>query len=63
MVRGRILYDFTGSAKPGVLNIMLKALNLRPDRVINQPDPNRPVDYRIVLGKDYNSCSVPGFGS
>ncbi len=56
-----VLYDFTGSARPGVLNIMLKALNLRPDRVINQPDPNRTVDYRIVLGGDYNSCSVPGF--
>jgi polyisoprenyl-teichoic acid--peptidoglycan teichoic acid transferase len=57
-----VVYDFTGSAKPGVLNVMLKALNLRQDRVISQPDPNRTVDYRIVLGQDYHSCSVPGFG-
>ncbi len=56
-----VIYDFTGSAKPGVINIMLKALNLRSDRVISQPDPNRTADFRVVLGKDYNSCSVPGF--
>jgi polyisoprenyl-teichoic acid--peptidoglycan teichoic acid transferase len=56
-----MIYDFTGSAKPGTLNLMLKALNLRPDRVVSQPDPNRSVDFRVVLGNDYNSCSVPGF--
>jgi polyisoprenyl-teichoic acid--peptidoglycan teichoic acid transferase len=55
------LYDYTGNANPGALSTMLKALNLRQSQVVSQPDPNRTVDYRIVLGSDYNSCSVAGF--
>jgi polyisoprenyl-teichoic acid--peptidoglycan teichoic acid transferase len=56
-----VVYDFTGNAKPGTLNAMLKGLGLRPDRVISEPDPNRTVDFRVVLGADYKSCTAPGF--
>ncbi len=56
-----VVYDFTGSAKPGTLAAMLKALNVKTDRVVSQPDPNRTVDFRVVLGADYNSCSAPGY--
>ncbi|MCC7448923.1 MAG: LCP family protein [Anaerolineae bacterium] len=56
-----VVYDFTGSAKPGTLQAMLKALNVKADRVVSQPDPNRTVDFRVVLGADYNSCSAPGY--
>ncbi len=57
-----VIYDYTGSAKPGALAIMTKALNVRSEQVIKQPDPNRTADFRVVLGGDYNSCSVPGYG-
>jgi len=56
-----VVYDYTGSAKPGTLQAMLKALNVKADRVVSQPDPNRAVDFRVVLGADYNSCSAPGY--
>ncbi len=58
-----VIYDFTGSASPQVLQALRRALNIRADRIISQPDPNRTVDFRIVLGADYVSCSAPGFGT
>jgi LCP family protein required for cell wall assembly len=57
------LYDLTGGAKPGAVQTMLRALNLKASQVVSQPDPNRTVDFRLELGADYNSCSAPGFGS
>ncbi len=57
-----MIYDFTGNAKPGTRTTIARALNVRADAVIGQPDPNRAVDFRIVLGEDYNSCTAPGFG-
>lgn len=56
-----VVYDYTGNAKPATLNALLKALNVRADVVQSQPDPNRTVDYKVVLGADYNSCSAPGY--
>jgi polyisoprenyl-teichoic acid--peptidoglycan teichoic acid transferase len=56
-----VVYDLTGSANPGTLNALLKTINAKPSAVVSQPDPNRTADFRIVLGKDYNSCSAPGF--
>ncbi len=56
-----VVYDYTGSAKPALLNSMLKALNVKASVVQSQPDPNRTVDFKVVLGADYNSCSAPGY--
>ncbi|GAB4552974.1 MAG: hypothetical protein OHK0023_21540 [Anaerolineae bacterium] len=58
-----VVYDFTGSANPEAVKLMLKTLNIRADRVVSQPDPNRTVDFRVILGMDYVSCSAPGFGT
>jgi hypothetical protein len=56
-----IVYDYTGNAKPATLTALVKALNVKNTQIQSQPDPNRTVDFRIVLGTDYNSCSAPGF--
>jgi LCP family protein required for cell wall assembly len=56
-----VLYDYTGSASPTVMAAMLQALNMRPDQVSSQPDPNRTADFRVILGENYVSCSAPGF--
>lgn len=58
-----VIYDFTGSASPQVLQALRRTLNIRADRIISQPDPNRTVDFRVVLGADYVSCSAAGFGT
>ena len=58
-----VVTDLTGSAKPGVLNALTKTLNLKPNQVVSQPDPNRTADFRVILGNDYNSCTASGFGN
>jgi LCP family protein required for cell wall assembly len=51
-----VIYDYTGSSKGSSLNDLAKVLNISPDNIILEPDPNRTVDFKIVLGADYNSC-------
>lgn len=51
-----VIYDYTGSSKGSSLGQLAALLNVRPENVIIEPDPNRTVDFRIVLGADYNSC-------
>jgi LCP family protein required for cell wall assembly len=58
-----VIYDYTGAASPQALQVLRRALNIRADRIVSQPDPNRTVDFRIVLGVDYVPCSAPGFGT
>ncbi|MCD4684446.1 MAG: LytR C-terminal domain-containing protein, partial [Anaerolineae bacterium] len=51
-----VIYDYTGTAKGSSLNQLLSVLNIHPDNVIYEPDPNRTTDFRIILGASYNSC-------
>jgi polyisoprenyl-teichoic acid--peptidoglycan teichoic acid transferase len=56
-----MIYDYTGGAYPEVVALMMQSLNLTPDRVISQPDPNSTSEFRVVIGGDYKSCTAPGF--
>lgn len=56
-----VIYDFTGGASPASLNVILKAYGLKSAAVVNQPDPNRTVDFKITLGTDFNGCTAPGY--
>jgi len=51
-----MIIDYTGTSKGSSLNQLVGLLNIRPDQVVVQPDPNRTVDFEIILGADYNSC-------
>ncbi len=51
-----VVYDYTGSSKGSSLGELVDLLNIVPQNVISQPDPNRTVDYKIILGATYNSC-------
>jgi LCP family protein required for cell wall assembly len=51
-----LIYDYTGSSKGSSLGELTKYLNIHPDNVIFEPDPNRTVDFKIILGANYNSC-------
>jgi LCP family protein required for cell wall assembly len=55
------VYDYTGGALPASMALITKHLNIKPARIIGQPDPNRTADFKIVLGTDFNSCTAPGF--
>lgn len=52
-----VVYDFTGQSKGSSLGTLLAALRVSSDNVVIQPDPNRTVDYRVVLGGYYSSCT------
>jgi hypothetical protein len=35
-------------------------MNIRPEHIRIQPDPNRTVDFEVILGDTYNSCNRAG---
>jgi LCP family protein required for cell wall assembly len=51
------IIDHVADEKGSPLPVMLRALNLNSQAVVVQPDPNREVDYRVILGADYRSCT------
>jgi len=55
-----VLYDYTGQSKGSVLEDLQRVLRVSPDQVIVQPDPNRTVDFRVEIGRAYNSCVIGG---
>lgn len=42
--------------KPKAVELLVRLLNVRPENVIHQPDPNQPADIRVILGNDYDPC-------
>ncbi|MBX3061505.1 MAG: LCP family protein [Anaerolineae bacterium] len=57
-----MVYDYTGGGDQAIISLLKKSYNLKADQVIDQPDPNRTVDYKIVVGADFNACTAPGYG-
>jgi len=57
-----VVYDYTGNAQPALLAALLKSLAIKQAAVVSQPDPNRTVDFKIVLGADFKICTEPGYG-
>lgn len=51
-----LLVDYTGTTKGSSLNQLMTLLNIRPENVRVEPDPNRTTDFAIILGASYNSC-------
>jgi LCP family protein required for cell wall assembly len=54
------LIDFTGEEKGSSLEAVASLLNIRPENVLIQPDPNRTADFQVIIGSNYNSCSEGG---
>lgn len=51
-----VLIDHTGRSKGSSLSEIAAALNVNPDNVRVEPDPNRVYDFEVILGSSYNSC-------
>ena len=51
-----VIYDFTGRQKSSQLILMQRILHVADVDVVDQPDPNRTVDYVVVIGENYRSC-------
>ncbi len=52
-----MLIDHTGQTKGSSLQEIARILNVRPENIILQPDPNREADFEVILGGNYNSCT------
>lgn len=52
-----VVYDFTGQTKGSSLDIIQTALRIGDAGVITEPTPEREVDFRVVLGGNYYSCT------
>ncbi len=55
-----VLIDYTGRTKGSSLNVIARALNVRPDGIYVQPIAERTADFVVILGRNYNSCSEQG---
>ena len=51
-----ILIDYTGQQKGGSVREIARILNVRPENVISEPNPDRTTDFAVILGASYNSC-------
>jgi len=52
-----VLIDHSGSEKGSSVAEVVRILNIRPENVLVQPDPNRTADIEVIIGSNYSSCS------
>jgi LCP family protein required for cell wall assembly len=55
-----ILIDHTGRTKGSTVDDIVSILNVKPENIISEPDPNREADFEVILGSSYNSCTFSG---
>jgi LCP family protein required for cell wall assembly len=55
-----ILIDYTGETKGSNTIDIAKTLNIKPENIHSEPDPNRQTDFQVILGSNYNSCTEAG---
>jgi polyisoprenyl-teichoic acid--peptidoglycan teichoic acid transferase len=55
-----VIYDYTGNTRPASLQTLMKALRVTKSSVIQKPDPNRTVDFRVEMGRSYGTSCFYG---
>ena len=53
------LVDFTTTTKGSALPYLQGMFNVWGEDVISSPDPNQQVQYRLIIGADYQTCRSP----
>ncbi len=53
------LIDFTSTTKGSAVSYLQWMFNVSAGNVISAPDPNRGVQYRLIIGADYQTCRSP----
>ena len=59
-VEETILIDRTGQQKGSSLLEIASILNVKNENIRIEPDPNRIADFEVIIGSNYNSCTVGG---
>jgi LCP family protein required for cell wall assembly len=52
-----VLIDYVGGSKGSSRGEIARILNVKPENIIISPDPNREVDFDVMLGSNYSSCT------
>jgi hypothetical protein len=52
-----VIYDYTGRTKGSSLGELQSVLRVSDEAVFREPDPNRQVDFRVVIGSLYYACT------
>lgn len=55
-----ILIDYTGRTKGSSLQDISRVLNVKPENIRIEPDPNRTSDFKVIVGSAYSSCTATG---
>ncbi|MEQ8673263.1 MAG: LCP family protein [Aggregatilineales bacterium] len=55
-IQDTVLIDRAGQQRGSRLSDIARALNVRAENIIVDPDPNRVADFEVILGSNYNSC-------
>lgn len=55
-----VLVDYTGRTKGSSLEAIARTLNVRPENIRLDPRADRTVDFEVILGANYDSCSRQG---
>lgn len=50
------VYDYTGQTKSSALDVLTRVLRVTDAQVVVEPNPNRTADFRVEIGRAYNSC-------
>ena len=53
------LIDFTSTTKGSAIPYLQWMFNVSASNVISAPDPNSIVQYRLIIGADYQTCRSP----
>lgn len=54
-----VLIDYTASQDAAARGALLNGLGLYSASVMSSPDPNSSVQYRLIIGSDYQPCFQP----
>ena len=50
------IFDYTGQVKGTSAAVLARVLNVPAENITVQPDPDRDVDFRVIIGYNYDSC-------
>ncbi len=57
-----LIYDYRATTKGSRLNELGRLFKVPAQNLISQPDPNATVEYRIILGDDWDPCQRAALG-
>ncbi len=58
-----LIYDYRATTKGSRLNELGRLFKVPAQNLIAQPDPNAAVEYRIILGNDWDPCQRSAVGA